>query len=64
MPFKGFITPVVIDGEAFHESTLSGGLLIDRPKLYRSLKNISTGNESLKSEIISWCKEKAILMSN
>jgi hypothetical protein len=64
LPFKGFVTPVVIDEEVFHETTLAGGLMIDRPRIYRYLKNATTTNQLLKSELITWCTEKITTINN
>jgi hypothetical protein len=64
LPFKGFVTPVVIDEEVFHETTLAGGLMIDRPRLYRYIKSASTINQPLKAELITWCNEKITSINN
>lgn len=64
LPFKGFVTPVVIDEEVFHETTLSGGLMIDRPRLYRYIKNASVANQTLKTELVTWCNEKITSINN
>jgi len=64
LPFKGFTTPVVIDEEIFHETTLTGGLMIDRPRLYRYIRSALIANSALKSELITWCTEKITAINN
>ena len=64
LPFKGFVLPVVIEEDIFHETTLTGGVMIDRPRLYRYTQNISARNENLKTELVEWCKAKVSSLNN
>ncbi|WP_141234907.1 hypothetical protein [Flectobacillus sp. BAB-3569] len=58
IPFKGFITPHLIesDNEQFFETSLAGGVIMDRPRLYRFLYN--SLDSTLKGDVKSWCEEK------
>lgn len=64
LPFKGFVTPVIIDDSIFYETVLAGGLMIDRPRLYRYIQNATTSNQLLKAELITWCNEKITSINN
>jgi hypothetical protein len=64
IPFKGFITPIIIDEDIFHECTLSGGVMIDRPRLYRSIQKLNLHDVNLKKELIEWCNIKIESFNN
>jgi hypothetical protein len=38
--------------------------MIDRPRLYRYIKNATTTNQHLKTELITWCNEKITSINN
>jgi hypothetical protein len=64
LPFKGFIMPIILDETVFHECTLSGGLMFDRPRLYRYIQKSTDKDDILKNELIDWCADKINLFNN
>jgi hypothetical protein len=58
IPMKGFTTPVVIGDDIFFECILTGGLMFDRPRLYRNIRSITAIDQSLRDELLLWCQNK------
>lgn len=64
IPMKGFATPAVIEDEIFFESMLTGGLMFDRPRIYRNIKGNININQTLRDELLIWCHDKIKHIAN
>lgn len=55
-PIKAFAFPAVVsDRIRFHENSVDAGILFDRCRIYRYTEDGHFEDDSLRSELISWC---------
>lgn len=56
-PMRGFSVPRIISDRDFHDVSAEGGLLLDRPRIYRNMAS-STIEGNLRDKLKLWCKER------